>query len=85
MSNEDRTLLRIAVEELARRRGDRRREPGRPETASASQDRAHDQDGRKRMFMAGRVGPDASRVHYAESARPPVDGPWDLALVVRPR
>ena len=73
MSDEDRTLLRIAVEELARRREERRsREtPG--------------EGGRKRMFMAGRVGPDASRVHYAESARPPVDGPWDLALVVRPR
>lgn len=77
MSDEDRTLLRIAVEELARRREDRRREPGTPE--------APGEGGRKRMFMAGRVGPDASRVHYAESARPPVDGPWDLALVVRPR
>lgn len=77
MSDEDRTLLRIAVEELARRREDRRREPGTPGTAG--------EGGRKRMFMAGRVGPDASRVHYAESARPPVDGPWDLALVVRPR
>lgn len=77
MSDEDRTLLRIAVEELARRREDRRREPGTPGTPG--------EGGRKRMFMAGRVGPDASRVHYAESARPPVDGPWDLALVVRPR
>lgn len=77
MSDEDRTLLRIAVEELARRREDRRREPATPGTPG--------EGGRKRMFMAGRVGPDASRVHYAESARPPVDGPWDLALVVRPR
>ena len=77
MSDEDGTLLRIAVEELARRREDGRREPGTPDT--------HDGGGRKRMFMAGRVGPDASRVHYADSARPPVAGPWDLALVVRPR
>lgn len=77
MSDEDRTLLRIAVEELARRREDRRREPGTSGTPG--------EGGRKRMFMAGRVGPDASRVRFAESARSPVDGPWDLALVVRPR
>ncbi len=77
MSNEGGTMLRIAVEELARRREDRRVEAGATATSATG--------GRKRMFMAGRVGPDASRVHYAESARPPVDGPWDLTLVVRPR
>lgn len=77
MSNEDGTMLQIAVEELARRREDRRRGAGATGSSAKT--------GRKRMFMAGRVGPDASRVHYAESARPPVDGPWDLALVVRPR
>lgn len=76
MSNDDRTLLEIAVGELTRRESD----PGAA--------RAHGvaaADGRKRMFMAGRVGPDSSRVHYGEPARAPVDGPWELALVVRPR
>ena len=76
MSDENGTLLRIAVEELSRRRGGAVASPSREAEAGA--------DGRKRMFMAGRLGPGASRVHYGEPTRPPVRGPWDLALVVRP-
>lgn len=84
MPDREHALLRIAAEELARRGGGRARgtggdagrRPGDGESGEAS---------RKRMFMAGRVGPEASRVHYGESTRPPVRGPWDLALVVRPR
>jgi len=78
MSDEDRTLLRIAVEELSRRRVT-------PSPSGETRSGGSGADGRKRMFMAGRLGPRASRVHYGESTRPPVQGPWDLALVVRPR
>lgn len=85
MRDGDRTLLRIAVEELARRRESRRRGPGAAERSVTSDDGSSGDGGRKRMFMAGRMGPDASSVHYGDPARPPVDGPWDLALVVRPR
>lgn len=85
MSDEDRTLLRIAVEELARRRGSRRRDPAGSGEATAPAGTGTGEDGRKRMFMAGRMGPEASRVHYGEPTRPSVDGPWDLTLVVRPR
>lgn len=81
MSSESRTPLRIAVEELARRRE-------RPPAGERGTEGTEPADGgvaRKRMFMAGRVGPEASRVHYGGGVRPPVDGPWDLTLVVRPR
>lgn len=86
MSDEDGSLLRVAVEELTRRRpppagtGEAR---GRGGPANPGREAAGQR--RKRMFMAGRFGPDASRIHYGEDARPPVDGPWELALVVRPR
>lgn len=85
MTDGDRTLLRIALGELARRREESRGGRGARERPLGSGEDGSAGGGRKRMFMAGRVGPDASRVHYAEPARPPVDGPWDLALVVRPR
>ncbi|MFB6368108.1 MAG: hypothetical protein ABEJ00_00605 [Gemmatimonadota bacterium] len=77
MSSDRRTPLEIAVGELTRREPD----PG----AGRAPEAAPSADGRKRMFMSGRVGPDSSRVHYGEPARAPVDGPWELALVVRPR
>lgn len=85
MSDEDGRLLGIALEELARRPGSRRqgrsgrREPPAPGGTGAGG------AGRKRMFMAGRLGPEASRVRYGRSTSSPVEGPWDLALVVRPR
>lgn len=84
MPDQEHALLRIAAEELARRRGGRARGP-RGEAGRRPGDGGSGDVGRKRMFMAGRVGPEASRVHYGESTRPPVRGPWDLALVVRPR
>lgn len=71
MRNEDAVALRMAVDELTR---------GGEEVGGA-----RDDGGEKRMFMAGRHGPDSSRIRYGAAARPPVDGPWDLALVVRPR
>lgn len=77
MSNDDRALLEIAVGELTRREDG---PGGAPSRTGSDPGR-----GRKRMFMAGRVGPDASRVHYGGPARAPVAGPWELALVVRPR
>lgn len=79
MPDDEHALLRIAAEELGRRRGPARDPVGRPRDGESGG------TGRKRMFMAGRVGPEASRVHYGESATPPVRGPWELALVVRPR
>lgn len=40
---------------------------------------------RKRLFAAGRLTPDASRIRFGSGARAPVAGPWTLDLVVRSR
>lgn len=40
---------------------------------------------RKRLFAAGRLTPDASRIRFGGGARAPVTGPWTLDLVVRSR
>lgn len=75
MSSPEGARTELALEELARRR-----ESGR---AGGAGDGSGGGRG-KRLFMAGRLGPESARVRYGSSARSPVEGPWDLALVIRP-
>lgn len=63
------------------RADERRRRGGRASRPNG--DRGTSTEGKRRLFMAGRVDGDVQQVRFAPSIRAPIRGPWSLALVVK--
>lgn len=61
---------------------ERRATGGDAAQAGEEKNQGREDEGRRRLFMAGRIEGEVQQVRFAPATRAPIRGPWSLALVV---